>query len=118
MATISLSGNALRKTDIEYHGKFRHTIGRIYRIDFMSRIDIFYTACHMETQTVAPTLPGLQGIKHCIQYLYSHPHKTIFFILLIIMMDKMLSDLHGVRIKLKTTLPTIVYNAINMRIMI
>ena len=31
------------------------------------------------TQTVAPTLPGLQGIKRCVQYLASHPHKPIFY---------------------------------------
>ena len=26
------------------------------------------------------TLPGFQGIKRCIQYLASHPHKPIFYI--------------------------------------
>ena len=26
-----------------------------------------------------PTLPRFQGINHCIQYLDSHPHKTIFY---------------------------------------
>ena len=33
----------------------------------------------METQTVAPTIPGFQGIKCCIKYLSSHPHKPIFY---------------------------------------
>ena len=28
---------------------------------------------------MAPTLPGFQGIKICIQYLASHPHKPIFY---------------------------------------
>ena len=55
---------------------------------------------------MAHTLPELQGIKQCVQYLASHPHKTIF-ILLIIMMDQMSSGSHGVEIKLKTTQPKI-----------
>ena len=33
----------------------------------------------METQTVAPTIPGFQGIKCCIKYLSSHPQKPIFY---------------------------------------
>ena len=45
----------------------------------MIRIENFYIDCHMETQTVAPTLPGFQGIIRCIQYLDSHPHKLIFY---------------------------------------
>ena len=28
---------------------------------------------------MAPTLPGFQGIKICVQYLASHPHKPIFY---------------------------------------
>ena len=46
----------------------------------MRRIAICYTACHLETQTEATTLTGLQGLKLCIQYLASHPHKPIFYI--------------------------------------
>ena len=41
-----------------------------------------------------------------------------FFILLILIMDQILSYLHGVVIKWKTTQPIIVYNAIKMRIML
>ena len=33
----------------------------------------------MATQTVVPTVTGLQGIKHCSQYLASHPHKPLFY---------------------------------------
>ena len=47
-------------------------------IDLMSRLKICYTTCSLATQTVAPTLHGFQGIKICIQYLASHPHKPIF----------------------------------------
>ena len=54
----------------------------------MSKIDICYATCPLETETMAPTLPGFQGIKLCVHYLESHPHKAIF-ILLIIIMDQM-----------------------------
>ena len=63
---------------MEYHGKFGHNIGRIQRIDIMIIIDIYQENCHLATQTVAPTIPGYQGIKPCAQFLDSHPHKTIF----------------------------------------
>ena len=102
---------------MEYNGKCGHHIGKIKHISIISIIDICYTSCCLSTQTVAPTLPGFQDIKCCIQYLASHPHKSIF-ILIIIMLDQMSSDLHGVGIKLKTTQPRIVYNAIKMRILI
>ena len=45
----------------------------------MSNIDICFATCCLGIQTVAPTLPGLQGIKRCVQYLASHPHKNIFY---------------------------------------
>ena len=64
---------------MEYHGKFVHTLGRIQHIALMSRIDLFYATCFLATQNVAPTLPGFQGIKLCVQYLASHPHKPIFY---------------------------------------
>ena len=63
---------------MEYHGKFGHTLGRIQKIALMSRIDLCYANCRLSTQTVAPNLPGFQGIKRCVQYLASHPHKPIF----------------------------------------
>ena len=46
----------------------------------MSRVGICYKSCHPETQTVAPTLPGFQGIKRYIKYLDSQPHKPIFYL--------------------------------------
>ena len=42
-------------------------------------IVIFYTFCHLVTQTVAPTLPGFQYLKLFIRYLDSYPYKTIFY---------------------------------------
>ena len=45
----------------------------------MSTIELCYETFRIETQTVAPTLPGFQGIKPCVQYLASHQNKTIFY---------------------------------------
>ena len=78
MASLPLTGHALQKAEMEYNGKFGHTLGRIQHISLMSRIDLCYTTCCLETQTVAPTLPGFKGIKRRVQYLASHPHKTLF----------------------------------------
>ena len=79
MSALPLTVNALHKLEMKYHGKFVHTLGRIQHIALMSRIDICYTTYHLETQTVAPILPGFQYIKFCVPYLYSHPHKPIFY---------------------------------------
>ena len=79
MAALPLTRNALHKSEMEYHGNFGHTIERIQHICLISRISICYTTCNISTQTVAPTLPGFQGIHCCVQYLDSHPHKPIFY---------------------------------------
>ena len=79
MDALSLKGNPLHKAEMEYHGKFGHNIGRIQHIAILSRIDTCYAICHLATQAVAPTLPGFQGIKCCVKYLDSHPHKPIFY---------------------------------------
>ena len=79
MAALKLIGNPFHKADKEYHEKFGHTLGRIQHIALMIKINIFYATFHIATQTVASTLPGFQGIKQCVQYLASHPHKPIFY---------------------------------------
>ena len=79
MSVIPLTGNTLRKGEMEYHGKFGHNLGQIQHIALMSRICICYKAYNLATQTVAPTLPGFQGINCCIQYPASHHHKPIFY---------------------------------------
>ena len=70
----------------------------------MSRIYTCYVSCRLATQTMEPTLTGFQGIKRCVQYMASHPHKIILdpsnF-----MMSQISSDLHGVGIKLKSKQP-------------
>ena len=60
---------------------------------------------------MATTIPGIQDIKQCVQYLDSHPHKPIF-ISLINMMAQISSDLHGVGIKLNITQHIIFNNTI------
>ena len=79
MAALPLTGNAFHKAEMKYHGKFGHTLGRIQHIAIIIIIGISYANFHIETQTLAPTLPGFQGIKRCVQYLARHPHKPIFY---------------------------------------
>ena len=45
----------------------------------MSIIDILHIAYRLGTQTVAPKLPGFQGLKIRIQYFATHPHKPILY---------------------------------------
>ena len=79
MYEFTLTGNSLNNTEKWYQGIFGHTLGPIHHISIMSRIDIYYTKWFLGTQTVAPTIPGFQGVHHCIPYLASHPHKYIFY---------------------------------------
>ena len=44
---LKLTGNEFHKTEMEYHGKFGHTLGRIKHISLMSIIDICYATCHL-----------------------------------------------------------------------
>ena len=64
---------------MEYRGKFGYTIGLIQHINIMSIIEICYTSCLLGTKTVELNLAGFQGLKRCIQYLASHPHKPIIY---------------------------------------
>ena len=79
MAALPLTGRALHKEEMEYHVECGHTIGRIQHISIMSIIYLFYETFWLDTQTVAPTIPGFQVIKRFVQYLDSHPHKPIFY---------------------------------------
>ena len=58
MAALSLTVNTLHKAEIEFHGNFGHTLGRIHHITIMNKIDICYICLHLATQNVSPTLPG------------------------------------------------------------
>ena len=67
------------KEDMEYHGKFGHTLRKIQHITIVSRIEICYATFHLATQTVAPTLPGFHGIKRRVAYIASYQHKPIVY---------------------------------------
>ena len=79
MAALKLTGNALRKAEMEYNAKFGHTLGWIQNIAPKDRIEFFYIDYHLATQIVAHTLPGFKGLKRCIKYLASNPHKPTFY---------------------------------------
>ena len=57
LAAFPLTEYALHKVEMEYHGKFGHTLGSIQHIALMIRIDLCYATFSLATQTVAPTLP-------------------------------------------------------------
>ena len=40
MAALPFTGNALHKSEMEYHDKFGHTLGKIQHIALISIIDI------------------------------------------------------------------------------
>ena len=52
MAALILTVNAFNKAEMEYHGKFGHTLGSIQHISLMIRIEICYTDFPLLTQTV------------------------------------------------------------------
>ena len=79
MVALPLNVNDIHKVKIEHHVKFGHNLERIQHIALTSIIDICYETCCLAIQTVSPILPGFQGIKGCVQYLDSHPHKPIFY---------------------------------------
>ena len=79
MAVLPFTGNDLHKVEMEYHGNSGHNLGSIQHITIMSTLDICYATCNLSTQNVAPNIPGFLGIKCCVQYLASNPHKTIFY---------------------------------------
>ena len=63
LAALPLTRHALHRAEMEYHGKFGHTLGRIQIIALMIKIDLYYETCRLAAQNVAPTLPCFQGIK-------------------------------------------------------
>ena len=63
LAAVPLTLDSLCKLDVEFHGKCGHTLGRKQHISIISRIEMFYTAFHLGTQTVAHNIPGLQGLN-------------------------------------------------------
>ena len=106
MSELPLARNDLHKAEMEYHGKFGLNLGHIQHISIMIRIGIFYTAYHMVTKTVVPNLPNSNISSAAFDVWIFTPIKP-YFILLIIMMAKLSSYLHGVGIKWKTAQPRV-----------
>ena len=48
-AALPLTEHSLHKSEMEYHGKFRHTLGRIQHIALMSRNDLCCATCRLAT---------------------------------------------------------------------
>ena len=53
--------------------------GKIQHIAIMIIIGICYATYRLSNKTGAPTTPGFQGTKRCVQYMASHPHKPILY---------------------------------------
>ena len=45
----------------------------------MSRIGIFYMACHMGTHVLFHTPPAFKGLKRCIQFISSNNKNPILY---------------------------------------
>ena len=45
LAALPLTGHALHKTEMKYHGKFGHTLLRIQKNSLMSKTDLCYATC-------------------------------------------------------------------------
>ena len=76
---VLITSESLIKSELYYHGSFGQTLRWIQKIDFMSRIEIFYIACWLGKKNVAPTLPVFQCIKRCVQFFATHAHNPIFY---------------------------------------
>ena len=117
MYEIPLTGNSLHKSEMEYHGN----------LDIL--LDGYSTLILWEELTFVAEPKNWKSKMWWLHFLVSKVSSATlnislvtlinpYFILIIIIMGPMLSDWHGVVIKLKTTKPIIVYNAIKMRIML
>ena len=58
LAALLLTGHAFKKAEMEYHGKFGHTLVRIQHISLVSRIELCYATCRLANPfyTGAPTV--------------------------------------------------------------
>ena len=79
MAALPLTVNFLHKSEMGYHGKNSHTLGKVQHISHMSRLDVYYSTYRLATQTMELNCPSLQGVKRRFQYLASHSHKLILY---------------------------------------
>ena len=102
MAALPLRGNALHSTEIEYEGKFRLALGRIQQIDLMSRIDIF-TQPDVWKPKLCHLLFLVSKVSIAAFYIWLVTLINPSFIIIIILIAKISSELDVVGIKWKTT---------------
>ena len=100
-----------------YYGKFGHNLGRIQHISLMIRIYFFMQRVFQKPQ-MWHTLFLVYKVSRAVFNIWLVTYINPYFILLIIIMVQISSDLHGVGINLKTTQPRIVYNTIKMGIVL
>ena len=74
---------------MEYNGKFGNTIGRIHQISIMSIIGILYTAYCLRTQ-MCHLLLIISKVSSAASNIWLVTLINLYFILIIIMMDKIL----------------------------
>ena len=110
---FALAVNSLQKAEIEYTGKFGHTIGQINNIYIMRRIENFNTDCRLK-KTVASTLPFLK-VSRDTYNIFLQTLINRYSNLKMYMKGQMSPDLHGFYIKLKTIQIRIVWSAIKIQ---
>ena len=102
---------------MEYHGKFGHTIGRIQHIALMSIIGICYTVWRLKKK-LRHRFFLVSKVSSAVFNIWLVTLINPYFILLLVMMTQMLSELHGAGIKLKNKQPIFLWNTTNMRMML
>ena len=106
MAALPLTVHALHKSEMEYHRKFGHTLGRIQHISLMSIIGIF-----MQPDVYLPKLWHLSylvsKVSSDVFNIWLFTNINPYFILITLMMYQISLGLHGVGIKFNTTQPRV-----------
>ena len=117
MDALPLIGNALHKAEMEYSGKFGHTLGQIHYISLMSRIEIF-TQPAVYQPKMWHLLFLVFKVSSAVFNIWLVTLINAYFILIVFIMAQISSDSHGVGIKWKTTHPRIFWIVIKIRIML
>ena len=85
MAALALTGITLHKAEMEYHGKFGHTLGRIQHIDLMRRIKIFMQPVICQHK-LWHLLFLVSNVSSAVLNIRIVTHINPYFILLLLMM--------------------------------
>ena len=102
MDAIPLTINALHKAEIEYHGKFGHTLGRIQHIALVIIIDIS-TQPIVYKPKLWHIILSVSNVSSAMFDICLINHVNPSFTLLIIMIAQISSDLHIVGVNFNNT---------------